>query len=234
VQTPETLPPNTSGKVEIRTISGSVTYPYNSYLITSSAGATAVVDPTSMPSKEKLLIDPVIIVSTHTHFDHVDPDFIHSCDCEKIIAVMGDITVGDFHAFTILSSHSDDNIGETSGNLIVVFEVDGLRIAHMGDIGQTFLTEEQLEQLGEIDIVFMQFDNSYSGMSVKNEKGFALIEQLNPKIIIPTHYKTSEKETLIEKYGPITELDDILAISVSDLPEDTLNVYIIENNYNYS
>ncbi len=232
--TPETLPPNTSGKVEIRTISVSYSIPNNSYLITSAGGDTVAVDPAEMPSRERLLINPILIVSTHDHFDHVDPEFTDSYDCEKIIAEMGEVTVGNFHVFTILSSHTDDNISETAGNMIIVFEVDGLRIAHMGDIGQTILTDEQMEQLGEIDIAFMQFDNSFSYMSVKNEKGFTLIEQLNPKIIIPTHNSALGTQTLIAKYGPITEVDDILAISVEDLPEDTLNVYIIKNNHIYS
>jgi hypothetical protein len=59
----------------------------------------------------------------------------------------------------------------------------------LGDIGQTTLAKEQLEKLGNIDIAFMQFENEYSDMSIKNKKGFKLIEQFNPKIVIPTLYK---------------------------------------------
>lgn len=225
------LPPNTSGKVEIRTISGSMTYPFNAYLITSAEGETAVVDPAIMPAKSKLLINPVIIASTHIHDDHNDKNFADSYECEKIIRKQADVTVGSFHVYTVQSSHSNDVINATSGNTIIVFEVDGLRIAHMGDIGQTELTAEQLELLGEIDIAFMQFENSYSTMTLENEKGFDIIEQLNPKIVIPTHYTEDAIPVLTENYGEITYIDDLFAISAEDLPEDTLNVYIINNNY---
>lgn len=231
VATEPTLPPNTSGKVEIRTISGAMTTPFNSYLITSAEGETAVIDPCMMPAKKKLNIDPVIIASTHRHDDHNDQNFTNSYDCEKIIRKLADVEVGGFHVYTVESAHSSDVINSSGGNTMIVFEVNGLRIVHMGDIGQTTLTEEQLEQLGTIDIAFMQFENSYSYMDLKNEKGFTLIEQLNPKIIIPTHYTENSIPVLAEKYGEIQYFDDLLAISTEDLPKDTMNVYIIRNNY---
>ncbi len=226
-----TLPPNVSGKVEIRTISTSFNYKFNSYLITSVEGETAVVDPTQMPSLKKLALEPVIICSTHKHDDHNDDNFTNSFDCEKILSQSGDVTAGSFHVYTIPCSHDGDAIQADSTNVIIVFEVNGLRIAHMGDIGQTSLTEDQLEKLGEIDIAFTQFENSFSSMDLKNLKGFTLIEQLNPKIIIPTHYTEAAVPVLEEKYGAITYYDDLFAIGTEDLPEETLNVVIIRNNY---
>lgn len=196
-----TLPPNKSGKVEIRTISTSFSYAFNSYLITSVEGETAVVDPALMPKLSNLALDPVIICSTHKHDDHNDKTFTDAFDCEKILSQSVDVTVGSFHVFTIPCSHEGDAIQPESKNVIIVFEVNGLRIAHMGDVGQTSLTEDQLEKLGEIDIAFMQFQNSFSSMTLENMKGFTLIEQLNPKIIIPTHYKKEAIPVLEEKYG---------------------------------
>jgi L-ascorbate metabolism protein UlaG (beta-lactamase superfamily) len=103
----------------------------------------------------------------------------------------------------------------------------------MGDIGQETLTEEQLEEIGPIDIAFMQFDNSFSSMSLKNMKGFNLIEQLNPKIIIPTHYAKADIALFDEKYGGVTEFENVLTVSAEDLPEDTMNVYMISNTHYY-
>ena len=226
-----TLPPNTSGKVEIRTISNSATYPYNSYLITSSNNETVVLDPTEMPTADKLLITPVLITSTHNHGDHNDALFTDACTCEKILYTAADLTVGDFHVYTIGSSHSKNFVKDPPDNMIIVYEVNGLRIAHMGDIGQEALLEDQLAALGEIDIAIMQFENGYSNMDLVNDKGFELMEQLNPKIIIPTHYSQVGVAEMVERYGEVTYFDDILAISKDDLPEDTMNVYIIENNF---
>jgi L-ascorbate metabolism protein UlaG (beta-lactamase superfamily) len=179
---------NTTGKLLIQTVNRSIQYLYNTYVITSSGGETVIVDPTTMPTKEIVDLNPVAIVSTHDHSDHTDPAYTDSYDCEKIICKKGEITTKDFHIYTVASSHSGDTFDEDSNHVCIVIEVDGLRLVHMGDTGQTKLTDDQLKKLGKIDIAFMQFENSFSDMSLKNLKGFNLAEQLNPTILIPTHY----------------------------------------------
>jgi hypothetical protein len=224
---------NDSGKVRIQTASISTSYPYNSYVISSVNGENVVVDPTAMPPKNIVDINPVAILSTHPHKDHVDDAFIESYDCHVILYEKAEIQTNDFNIYTIWSSHNNDLIQESNQNVIIVLEVDGLRIAHMGDIGQTELTKEQLTELGEIDIAFMQFENGYSSMSLRNEKGFNLIEQLNPTIVIPTHYSLSSIPVFEERYGSITEVKNILEITKDELPEGSLNVYRILNEYKY-
>ncbi|MDF2821119.1 MAG: beta-lactamase domain protein [Clostridiales bacterium] len=225
------LTENTTRKVQIQTVSGVTAYSYNSYIITSSNGESVVVDPNAMPSKDIVDINPAAIVSTHGHPDHIDSDYTDSYDCQKIFYTKDDINTEDFHIYTIYSSHSGDKISDD--NVIIVFEVDGLRIAHMGDIGQSALTEDQLKELGEIDIAFMQFENSYSAMTLINQTGFNMIEQLNPKLVIPTHYTYKTIAVLEEKYGTITEVDNVLAISKEELPETPLTVYRIINKHKY-
>ena len=101
----------------------------------------------------------------------------------------------------------------------------------MGDIRETKLTDEQLKELGHIDIAFMQFENSYSDMSLENEKGFKLIEQLNPSVVIPTHYTDAAFPVIEKKYGKITEYNNILDISKEDLPQKPLTFYHILNTH---
>lgn len=224
---------NDTGKVLIQTVSGSKTYLYTSYIITSIKGESVVIDATTMPKPEIVEINPVAMMQTHTHPDHSDYVYTNSYDVPKLMSKKGELQVGDYNIFTIPSSHSNDTIVENGSNVIVVVEVDGLRIAHMGDVGQTKLTEDQLKSLGKIDIAFMQFENSYSDMSLENGKGFTMMEQLQPVIIIPTHYSDNALKVLEEKYGVITEVENILEISKDDLPENTLNVYRILNTHKY-
>ncbi|MBB2182583.1 MBL fold metallo-hydrolase [Lachnospiraceae bacterium MD1] len=224
---------NNTGKVLIQTVSTSKTYLYTSYIISSSKGQNVVVDPTEMPQKSIVDIKPVAICSTHAHPDHTDIDYLKTYQVPKILYEKGKIYTRDFRIYSIPSSHSDDNVTEDSGNVIIVFEVDGLRIAHMGDIGQNSLTREQVLQLGNIDIAFMQFENSYSDMTLENEKGFRIIEQLNPRIIIPTHYFDSTIPVLEIKYGQIKEYNNYLSISKEELPSTKLNVFRVLNNHIY-
>lgn len=224
---------NTSGKVQIQTVADSSAYPYTSYIITSTNGESIVLDPTCMPPKDVVDIKPAAIISTHGHADHTDSYFTKNNDCPHFTSQVTSLDTKDSKIFTIASSHSGDVIDDFPSNVITVVDVDGLRIAHMGDIGQTIFTDEQLKALGHVDIAFMQFDNSYSSMSLENEKGFILMEQLQPTIIIPTHYEDNALPIFEQKYGTIQEFDNILTISKDDLPDKPLNMYRILNNHVY-
>lgn len=227
------LATNDSGKVRIQTASRNFNFPYNTYVISSINGENVVLDPFAMPPKDIVDFNPVAIVSTHEHYDHNDKIFTASYDCEVLLYEKGEIKTKDFRIYTVHGLHMGDDPAKSIVNYIAVVEVDGLRIAHMGDIGQTKLTREQLDEIGEIDIAFMQFENSYSDVTLENEKGFRIIEQINPKIVIPTHFTFLGLKALEEKYGPITEVVNKLEITKDELPETHLNVYRILNNYQY-
>jgi L-ascorbate metabolism protein UlaG (beta-lactamase superfamily) len=77
--------------------------------------------------------------------------------------------------------------GQSPSNYLYLIEMDGLRFLHMGDIGQDSLTEEQLKIIGDIDVLMTQTENGFSKMTFKNKKGFNLIEQINPHLILLTH-----------------------------------------------
>jgi len=70
-------------------------------------------------------------------------------------------------------------------------------------------------------------------MTLGNEKGFNLIEQLNPNIVIPTHYTMESLPVIEERYGEITEFENILTISKDEIPETPLTFYTISNNHIY-
>lgn len=225
---------NNSGKVQIQTVSASPGYPFNSYLITSTNGEMVVVDPTVMPYKKTIDLHPAAIVSTHNHGDHMDLMFNKANECPQLMYTVEDMNTNDFHIYTVATSHADDNVSDNSGNIIAIFEVDGLRIAHFGDCGQTALTDEQLEKIGKIDIAFMQFENTFSNMSVYNQKGFNVMKQVNPTIVIPTHCSNPGFEEIDKNYGGLTQFENILEISKEDLPEDQLHFYQITNTHKYN
>jgi L-ascorbate metabolism protein UlaG (beta-lactamase superfamily) len=130
-----------------------------------------------------------ILLTTHAHPDHVDWDFLPSFKGEQLFAKTGEITTSDVAIKSLPSAHNEgDPVQQGSGtNYIFVVLMDGFRIAHLGDIGQPALTEEQLAALGKVDLAVMQFDNSYSGIDSTNRKGFHVMAQLKPRLIIPTH-----------------------------------------------
>ena len=228
---------NKSGKVRIQTVAESTKgVLYNSYVISSIKGENIVVDPYMMPMTAIVDLKPAAVMSTHKHYDHIDGSFTSEYENTKTklyAQEVFDFKTKDFNIYSIASAHGSDVIYEKPTNVIIVMEVDGLRIAHFGDCGQTKFTDEQLQKIGKIDIAFMQFDNpQYSAMSFENKKGFNLLAQINPKYIIPTHYNDQDVKYLEQLYGPTKRVDNKLEITKEELPSKTTPC-IISNTHTY-
>lgn len=218
---------NDTGKTLIQRVSGDKNM-NTSFMITSKGGTVVVVDPYSMPVKMIKTVD--VICNTHTHYDHMDEAFNAEFKCKVSTATAESFKIKDVSVRSIASSHNSTPIvANAPDNVIYIFDVDGLRIAHMGDIGQDTLTPEQLKLMGKVDVAFMQFENSYSDMSMDNEKGFKLIEQLKPQIIIPTHSTPDATNKIGEIIGKLDTIENSISISKDDLKDGIRKVIDLKN-----
>jgi hypothetical protein len=130
-----------------------------------------------------------VLLTTHKHQDHVNASFYTSFPGQQLMTKAGEIKLPDVAIQGIASAHNaaDELKPEGGTNYIYVVDMGGLRLVHFGDIGQEALTPEQLKALGKVDIAITQLANSYSAMDATNKKGFRLMEQVQPRLIIPTH-----------------------------------------------
>lgn len=130
-----------------------------------------------------------ILLTTHAHDDHVDADFVESFPGRQLFAREGEVESGDVRILGIAAAHSQGDPLKPEGGSDYIFVVDigGLRVAHLGDIGQRTLTAEQLDALGEVDVAVTQLENSFSQMDVKNKKGFDIVAQVDPRLVVQTH-----------------------------------------------
>lgn len=69
--------------------------------------------------------------------------------------------------------------------VIYTISADDIKIAVLGHINPE-LTEEQLEQIGVVDIAVIPVGNS--GYTLDAIGALKLIKQIEPKVVIPTHY----------------------------------------------
>jgi len=100
----------------------------------------------------------------------------------------GEISSGDV---AVKGIQSADGPREPDGsNYIYIIDMGELRVVDFGGIGQDQFTQELLDELGEVDIALTQLKNSYSEMDIENKKGFNLMDQVKPKMVIPTHGST--------------------------------------------
>ncbi len=195
--------------------------------IGTPAGWRILID---VASASKLTSPPTeqdILLVTHSHDDHFNREFIDTFPGQKLIVEEGLIELPGVTIRGIAAAH---NAGQEfqpkdGTNYIFLIEVAGLRLAHFGDIGQDELTPEQLETLGQVDIAMTQFVNSFSNMNMQNMKGFNLMEQLKPRMIIPTHSSKQANETAIQRWVGYACIQPCF-VSAENLPAEASFLFI--------
>jgi len=164
-------------------------YAQAAFRIVGQDGVRIVIDP--YEASERLRYDPTfdeadIVVVTHEHGDHNnvaavpgDPEVVRGAGRH----VAGGIT------FEGIGCYHDGQQGAQRGpNAIITFTLDGLRIAHFGDLGHE-LDDEHYRQLGALDVVIVP---TGGGPTLEPELVWAMVERIAPKVAIPCHFKTSE------------------------------------------
>jgi len=195
--------------------------------LTSPQGTRVLIDVFDPAALTSPATENDILLTTHGHDDHIDRDFVDSFPGQQLCIQEGEINTPDVTIRGIASAHTardfEEFKPEGGSNYIFIVDMGGLRIAHFGDIGQDYLTEEQLEALGEVDIAITQFENSFSQMYLRNKKGFNLMAQANPKLIIPTHGGINMDiiEYAMELWDVLAADTNPVTIDRSDLSDET-------------
>lgn len=168
----------------------SITYAENAQIELMSPGGVRVLIDVHDPSR---LSAPAgkddILLTTHTHADHYQAAYCDAFPGQQLRVKAGELKAGDVAIKGIASAHQSyfPLQPENGSNYIFLIETGGLRIVHFGDIGQDALSQEQLAAIGRVDVAVMQIANSFSSMSILNKKGFNLMDQAKPRLIILTH-----------------------------------------------
>jgi L-ascorbate metabolism protein UlaG (beta-lactamase superfamily) len=168
-----------------------------------------VIDPFSQEIglKPASLSADLLLIS-HNHYDHNNTAVIKGSPF--VVNEPGEYELKDVFVKAISSFHDNKEGKERGSNLIFSIFSENLRLCHLGDLGQSRLNEEQLEALGTVDILMIPVGGFYT-LEPKDAK--EVINQLEPKIIIPMHYALPGLKI---KLGSI---DDFLKIINQPKPE---------------
>jgi L-ascorbate metabolism protein UlaG (beta-lactamase superfamily) len=197
----------------------------------NSAGTRVLVDIFNPDALASPATEADVLLTTHDHRDHINADFLETFPGQQLYMAEGQINLADVGIKGVKSAHNA--MDELDGsNYIYIIDMAGLRIAHFGDIGQDELTPEQLDMLGDVDIALTQFKNSYSQMNTSNKKGFNLMAQLQPRLIIPHHGNESIDvvEMAVDEFSEVYVTAEPLAINRSNLPDQTA-MLVMEEEY---
>jgi L-ascorbate metabolism protein UlaG (beta-lactamase superfamily) len=159
---------------------------HSSFLIKDSKGRTLLTDPFDESVGYKVFEGHADVVTiSHHHFDH---DYIEKITGNPaILDKVGFFNVCDIDIKGIPSYHDNVQGAKRGENVIYVFKMDDYRICHLGDLGHV-LSIHDSDQIGEIDILLVPVGGNYT---IDGKEATAVCKLLNPKLVIPMHFKTS-------------------------------------------
>ena len=145
------------------------------------------------------------ILCTHAHDDHTQIDVVENFRKTKIIPGwkgkgksttwnIVDEKYKDFHIRSVGSYHDDVQGMMRGKNTILILEVDGLRIVHLGDLGH-ILSPRQVKAIGKVDVLMIPVGGIYT---LNGSEAQQVVKQLKPKeYILPMHYGNIRYEDLL-------------------------------------
>lgn len=134
---------------------------------------------------------PDIVTMNHAHTTHYtdspDPGIKHVlrgwAGEERPARI--DMTYKDVRVRNVPTNiRTFDGGTERHGNSIFVFETANLCIAHLGHLHHT-LTQQQLNEIGRVDVVFVPVDGSYT---LDLEGMIEVLKAMKAPLMIPMHY----------------------------------------------
>lgn len=126
-----------------------------------------------------------ILLVTHEHYDHNNVDTIP--DGVFIINGPGEYETKGVYVEGISTFHDAKEGKERGLNTMYKILVEDIKLLHMGDFGEEALREETFEAVGDIDILMIPVGGKYT---IDGEGAAAIVKQLEPRYVIPMHYKT--------------------------------------------
>ena len=125
-----------------------------------------------------------IVTISHDHPDH---SFSEAVAGEpKVVYRPGEYEIGGVLIIGIPTFHDAENGTVLGKNNVYAIEVDDVNICHLGDLGHP-LSAKQIEELGNVDVLLVPVGG---GSTISASQAAALVRSLEPKIVIPMHYKT--------------------------------------------
>ena len=159
---------------------------HSSFVLKDSKGRELLTDPfDSSIGYEIYNGSPDIVTISHHHFDHNYTSELTGN--YEIIDKIGMFVSNDITIKGTPSYHDKDKGAKRGDNIIFTFKMDDYTICHLGDLGHK-LSSDDIDAIGSVDILFVPVGGNYT---IDGKEASEVTKKLNPKIVIPMHYKTS-------------------------------------------
>ncbi len=174
--------------------------------------AAVITDPCAPTTGYKIgKVTADVVTISH---NHPESNYRQAVQGEaKFITGPGEYEIGGVLMTAVRTKHDP---GEHARNLAFVFDIDDVRICHLGDIKQVPHADD-VEQLVGADVLLVPVGG---GTTLDARAAAEVVSLLDPKIVIPMRYKTSSST------GDLDGVDRFLKEmgAESKTPENRLNV----------
>lgn len=166
------------------------------FLLGTAAGTRVVIDPIpkGVGFELPLGLRADVVTVSHEHGDHNNVGLVtgparllRGLTADKKGWTKINEKVKDVAIRTVGVYHDEKRGAERGLNTVFIFEVAGLRIAHLGDLGH-LLDDRQLSAIGSVDVVMVPVGGVFT---IDAARATRVIDQLRPRlVVIPMHYRT--------------------------------------------
>lgn len=189
-----------------------ITWHDNTCFLFRDKAASLVINPQKESGKIKA---EVVLTSSQQLASEIEGDF-------KVFNWPGEYEVKDIP----LNAYSAKTTGKDEGEntLIFFFEIGGIKVCHLGELGHT-LTSEMVNEIGDVDILIVKLgENS----NLDSKKAMEIIEAIEPRVLIPMGTGDLTKALKSIDATDVVSEDKFVIKSVSELPEDQMK-YVLLN-----
>ena len=165
-------------------------YGHAAFLITSDQGMKIITDPYEPGAfGGAIAYGPIpdqadIVLISHDHADHNHVQGLKGKP--QVIKGVGSHKVKNLEFKGFAAYHDGRKGSERGQNTIFCFSLDGVKICHLGDLGYV-LSDSEAKQIGPVDLLLMPVGGLYT---IDPAQASQTAQKLNPKVVIPMHYKT--------------------------------------------
>lgn len=163
-----------------------------------------------------------IVTISHHHSDHDEVARIKQP--AFVIDGPGEYEMKEISLWGLSSFHDKD---KKVKNNIYLIQMEGIRICHLGDLGCS-LSQKQQEEIDGVDVLMIKVGDK---RFLTLQDTIKLINQIEPAIVIPMHYRTKEMteekwsalaslEDFLNEYGAEPEREEKLVLAKGSLPEE--------------
>lgn len=171
-----------------------------------------------------------ILTISHEHYDH---NYREGVRADIVFDSPGEFEFKGVRIRGFRTFHDDQGGSQRGFNTMFLFELDGVRILHCGDLGHG-LNDELIDRLGQIDVMILPVGGHYT---LPVEAAADLVRNIEPRLVIPIHFASDGLQ--IDNLSPINrflgllsatpETISSLSITQNSLPEEgSLTVVVLE------